>query len=272
MDPTAHQTIELNGGADQQGFRQALRILIWCSIPKDQITWTASTDPARFGSEMAEPYGVAGKPMILPRPVVDLIRLVVCHSDPGKYAALYELVWRMRRPKDPEPLIYRDAGDGLACRLRAMAASVSRDIENMQAGLRFREINDPVIGERFVSWFEPEHFIVEEGSTFFAGRFGSLDWTILTPKGSLWWDRKELAIGPPASRPEAPETEALEMSWRTFYESTFNPSRTKLKLPGWRIPRKRWRTLSEPPAPPPVYPASWQRYGFGPSVKPRLED
>lgn len=268
MDPTAHQNIQLNGGADQQGFRQALRILIWCSIPKDQVTWTSSADPERFGSEMADPFGAAGKPMILPRPVVDLIRLVVCHSDPGKYASLYELVWRMRRPKNPEPFVYRDAGDNLVSRLNAMAVSVSRDIENMQAGLRFREINDPVIGERFVAWFEPEHFIVEEGSKFFVDRFGSLDWTILTPRGSLWWDRKELAIGPPASRPDAPGEEALGMNWRTFYESTFNPARTKLKVPGWRIPGKRWRRPPEPP----VYPATWQRYGFRPSAKPRPEE
>lgn len=246
MDPTAHQYIQLNGGADLQGFRQALRILIWCSIPGEQITWSVRTDPERFGGEMPDAYGAAGKPIILPRPVANLIRLVVCHSDPRKYADLYELVWRMRRPKDPEPLIYRNAGDSLVSRFNSMAASVSRDIENMQALLRFREINDPVAGERFVAWFEPEHFIVEEASKFFVDRFDSLDWTILTPRGSLWWDRKELAIGPPASQPDTIERGALEMDWRTFYESTFNPARTRLNLPDQRRPKKRWRSLPEP--------------------------
>ena len=246
MDPTAHQTIQLNGGADLQGFRQALRVLIWCLIPSEQITWSIRTDPERFDSEMPDPYGAAGKPIILPRPVADLIRLVVCHTDPEKYALLYDLVWRMRRPKNPDPHVYRNAGDALVSRLNTMACSVSRDIENIHAGLRFREINDPVDGERFIAWFEPTHFIVGETSKFFVDRFGSLDWTILTPKGSLWWDRKELAIGPPASRRDAPEKDALEMSWRTFYESTFNPARTRLHLPDQRTLKKPWRNLTEP--------------------------
>jgi DNA polymerase len=106
-------------------------------------------------------------------------------------------------------------------------------------------VNDPVVGERFIAWFEPEHFIVEETSKFFVDRFRSLDWTILTPRGSLWWDRKELAIGPPASRPEAPETDALKTSWRNYYESTFNPARTRLNLPDQRTPKKCWRNLPE---------------------------
>jgi DNA polymerase len=245
MDPTAHQHVQLNGGADLQGFRQALRILIWCSIPSEQITWSIRTEPDLFGGQMPAAYGVAGKPIILPRPVADLIRLVVCHSDPEKYARLYELVWRMRRPKDPEPDLYRIASDPLVHRLNTMAKSVSRDIHKMRAFLRFREVNDPVAGERFVAWFEPEHFIIEETSKFFVDRFGSLDWTILTPKGSLWWDRKELAIGPPASRPDAPEVDAFEIGWRTYYESTFNPARTNLNLMRQHMPKKYWRNLPE---------------------------
>ena len=230
MDPKAPQHIQLNGGADLQGFRQALRILIWCSIPSEQITWSIRNEPDLFGGQMPAVYGAAGKPIILPRPVADLIRLVVCHSDPEKYALLYSLVWRMRRPKDPLPELYKVATDPLVSKLNLMAKAVSRDIHKMHAFLRFREVNDPVIGERFVAWFEPEHFILEETSQFFVDRFGSLDWTILTPKGSMWWDRKELAIGPPASRSDAPEADAFEIGWRTYYESTYNPARTNTVL------------------------------------------
>ena len=122
MDPTAHQHIELNGGADLQGFRQALRILSWSNIPHEQITWHASAAPERFGGgHMPAAYGAAGKPIILPRQVADLIKLVVCHTDSEKYALLYELVWRMRRPTNPEPHIYEGAADKLVTRLTAMA-------------------------------------------------------------------------------------------------------------------------------------------------------
>jgi DNA polymerase len=245
MDPTAHQHIQLNGGADLQGFRQALRILIWCSIPSEQVTWSIREEPDLFGGQLPAVYGAAGKPIVLPRPVADLIRLVVCHRHPEKYALLYNLVWQMRRPKDPLPELYRNAADPLVNKLGLMAKDVSRDIHKMRAFLRFREVNDQAAGERFIAWFEPEHFILEETAQFFVDRFNSLDWTILTPKGSLWWDRKELAIGPPASRSDAPEADAFELGWRTYYESTYNPARTNLGLMSRQMPKKYWRNLPE---------------------------
>ncbi len=246
MDPTAHQYVELNGGADLQGFRQALRMLSWSNIPNMQITWTTSAEPDLFGGgQLPSAYGSAGKPIILPRPVGDLIRLVVCHNDPQKYALLYDLVWRMKRPHDPEPHIYQVASDELVSKLNDMARSVRRDLHKMHAFLRFREVNDPAIGPRFVAWFEPEHYIIEETAQFFIDRFNSLDWTILTPKGSLWWDRKELSIGGPGSRADAPEADAFEIGWRTYYESTFNPARTNLNLMRQHMPKKYWRNLPE---------------------------
>lgn len=246
MDPTAHQHIYLNGGADLQGFRQALRILTWSHIPHRQITWCASSEPELFGGgKLPSSYGAAGKPIILPRTVADLIRLVVCHSDPEKYALLYELVWRMRRPDSLETHLHEVASDKLVARLTAMAKSVRRDLHKMHAFVRFREINDPAIGPRFVAWFEPDHYIIEETAQFFVDRFTSIDWAILTPKGSLWWDKTELAIGPPGCRADAPEADAFEIGWRTYYESTFNPARTNLNQMRQHMPKKYWRNLPE---------------------------
>ena len=260
MDPTAHQYIELKGGADLQGFRQALRILTWSNIPHDQISWSVSTAPDLFGGgQPASAYGAAGKPIILPRAVAELIRLVICHSDPEKYALLYELVWRMRRPKNPEPHLHEVASDKLVARLTAMAKSVRRDLHKMHAFVRFRELNDPIIGPRFVAWFEPDHFIIEETASFFVDRFPSLDWAILTPKGSLWWDRSELAIGPPGTRADAPEADAFEIGWRTYYESTFNPARTNLNQMRQHMPKKYWRNLPETQAIPQLVHAAASR-------------
>jgi len=246
MDPTAHQHIELNGGADLQGFRQALRILSWSNIPSDQITWRTSAAPDLFGGgQLPSAYGAAGKPIILPRPVAALIKLVVCHTHAEKYALLYELIWRMRRPTDPETHLYQVATDPLVAKLTAMAKSVRRDLHKMHAFVRFREINDPAIGPRFVAWFEPDHYIIEETAQFFVDRFTSIDWAILTPKGSLWWDKTELAIGPPGCRADAPEADAFEIGWRTYYESTFNPARTNLNQMRQHMPKKYWRNLPE---------------------------
>ena len=62
--------------------------------------------------------------------------------------------------------------------------------------------------ERFAAWFEPEHFILEAAAPFFVDRFRSLDWTILTPIGSVHWDREVLTFGPPARRDDDPRPAA----------------------------------------------------------------
>lgn len=242
MDPTAHQHIKLNPGADLQGFRQALRILTWSSIPPHQISWGAHSAPDLFGPSEPAACGAAGKPIILPRCVGELIQSVVCHSEPRKYALLYELVWRMQQG---EKRLIEVASDPLVYRLDLMAKSVRRDLHKMHAFLRFRQMDDPKGDEHFVAWFEPDHYVVEAAGPFFVDRFASMVWTILTPKGSLHWDRKELRTGPPALRGEAPGADAFEAGWRAYYESTFNPARTNLQMMRQHMPRKYWKNLPE---------------------------
>ncbi len=176
--------------------------------------------------------------------VADLIKLVVCHSDEEEVrAALSDLA--NEGAARSEPYLPAMHTDPLVKRLNDMASSVRRDIHKMHAFLRFREVNDPEKGERFVAWFEPDHYIVEAAAPFFVDRFPSLDWTILTPKGSVWWDRKELAVGPPGKRADAPETDAFELRWLTYYESTFNPARTNMDETRRHMAKKYWRNLPE---------------------------
>ncbi|HEV7693639.1 MAG TPA: UdgX family uracil-DNA binding protein [Hyphomonadaceae bacterium] len=238
-------TFYMNRGADLTGFRQALRSLIFCDTRPELITWRPHSEPELFGNRMPPNFGEASKPIILPRAVGKLIETVVCHSEPEKYPLLYDLVWRMKKPVNPEPRLMEVATDPLVARLNLMAKSVARDIHKMHAFLRFREGGDQTGAERFIAWFEPDHFIVEATAKFFVDRFTSMDWTILTPKGSLWWDKKELCIGPPASRSDAPEEDAFEVHWRTYYESTFNPVRTNLTVMKQHMPRKYWKNMSE---------------------------
>jgi uracil-DNA glycosylase len=238
-------TFYMNRGADLTGFRQALRALILCDTPPRLITWRPHSEPELFGNRMPPNFGEASKPIILPRAVGKLIETVVCHSDPEKYALLYDLVWRMKKPVNPEPTLMAIPTDPLVARLSLMAKSVARDIHKMHAFVRFREAGDQTGAERFIAWFEPEHYIVESTAQFFVDRFTSMDWTILTPKGSLWWDKKELCVGPPARQSDAPEEDAFELHWRTYYESTFNPARTNLTVMKQHMPRKYWKNMSE---------------------------
>ena len=72
----------------------------------------------------------------------------------------------------------------------------------MRAFVRFRKIGEGA-DERFVAWFEPDHFILEAAAPFFVERFRSLRWSILTPVGSAHWSREELTFGPPGRREDA---------------------------------------------------------------------
>jgi DNA polymerase len=227
--------IGLNPGADLDGFRAALRGLIVDRVPPQEVLWDDA--PALFAQEAY----TAAPPVALPRRVADIIELVVCHRDPERYALLYQLVWRIRHGEKALPDI---ASDPLVHRLHHMEKSVHRDLHKMHAFVRFRRVETPN-GDHFVAWFEPDHFILEATAQFFIDRFVSMCWSILTPLGSLHWDRDRLIVGPPARRADAPQSDGFEAGWRSYYESTFNPARLNPTVMRSHMAKKYWKNLPE---------------------------
>jgi DNA polymerase len=114
----------------------------------------------------------------------------------------------------------------------------------MHAFVRFRQVETPE-GERYVAWFEPEHHILESVGPFFRDRFGSLHWSILTPLGTIHWNRERLTYGPPATRADAPDSDAFEAGWQAYYESIFNPARVNPTAMRAEMPMKYWKNLPE---------------------------
>ena len=227
--------VALREGADLDGFRGAVRRLVAAKVPPEAVDW--STGPTLFGAEPGE----AGGAVTLPRALAELIRLLMCHRDPERHALLYAAVWRTLHG---ERQLLEIATDPLVFRLERMAKSVRHDLHKMHAFVRFRRTE--VEGdERFVAWFEPEHFILEATAGFFVERFRALHWTILTPIGTLCWDRRTLTVGPPARRADAPGDDPIEAGWRGYYESTFNPARVNLTQTRAEMPKKYWRNLPE---------------------------
>ncbi|MBA2589306.1 MAG: UdgX family uracil-DNA binding protein [Alphaproteobacteria bacterium] len=227
--------VAIQPGADLDGFRAALRRLIAADVPPQDVVWDAA--PSLF----EETASAAAPPVALPRRVADIIRLVVCHSDPERYALLYQLVWRIRHGEKTLPAI---ASDPLIHRLHGMEKSVRRDLHKMHAYVRFRRVETPD-GDHFVAWFEPDHFILEATAQFFIDRFISMRWSILTPVGSLHLDRDRLVVGPPAQRSDAPQSDGFEEGWRTYYESTFNPARLNPTVMRSHMAKKYWKNLPE---------------------------
>ncbi|NUB13306.1 UdgX family uracil-DNA binding protein [Azospirillum brasilense] len=232
-------TITLREGADLDGFRRAVRRLAAARTAPEAVLWSVGA-PSLFGDEA--PALENGPPVFLPQAVGQLIETVVCHGDPERYALLYRLVWRVL---NGERALLDQHADPLVHRLERHDKAVRRDIHKMHAFLRFRALPALDGGERYITWFEPDHHIVEAVAPFFVERFESMVWTILTPKGSLHWDRHRLMTGPPAERPDSLTDDRFAEGWLRYYESTFNPARVNPTAMRAEMPRKYWANMPE---------------------------
>ncbi|KXV75774.1 DNA polymerase, partial [Gluconobacter japonicus] len=128
---------------------------------------------------------------------------------------------------------------------RRMVQQVRRAAHKMTAFVRFREQDPTENGRRrFLSWFEPDHHVLEKVSSFFAKRFADMDWLILTPRGSISWDGTTLNCSFTPCAKQALE-DNVEQLWQTYYASTFNPARVRTKAMRNEMPRRYWKNLPE---------------------------
>ena len=254
--------VEPTAAFDQ--FRQRARALLAAGVPPGaaQGTWGGCVDGARRGaadlfaadsSVTVHPSAVGGgSSPAVPRSFIALARRVVLHSAPGRFDALYALLWRLVH----EPGLRHDPLDADLLRLRQMARAVQRDAYKMRAFVRFRPVQDHGATDvtepaqdvtLHVAWFEPEHDVLEAVAPWFARRFAGMRWAILTPRRSVRWSpgHQRLHFGPGAERAQAPAADAGEALWLTYYRHIFNPARLNLPLMRQHMPRKYWANLPE---------------------------
>ena len=112
---------------------------------------------------------------------------------------------------------------------------------------------------RHVAWFEPGHHVLEAAAPFFARRFATMRWAILTPRASVEWNGRALAFGPGARREDAPPADAGEALWLAYYRSIFNPARVKVAMMKKEMPVRFWKNLPEAAAVPDLLAQAPQR-------------
>ena len=234
-------------------FRESARALLAAGVRPAEVHWTdrlAAGGAGLFGdgpatSDAPAPPGPAAARAVRASPkFLKLAKSAACHVDPGRWEALYSLLWRQNRG---EPHLLADAADPDVARLHAWEKAVRRDVHKMKAFVRFRKIEDPhtPAGEQFVAWHRPDHHIVEAAAGFFVRRFAPMIWAILTPRRCAYWDRRELTFGPGVSRSLAPDGDPTEALWDTYFRHIFNPARLKLKAMRAELPVRHWPTLPE---------------------------
>jgi probable DNA metabolism protein len=233
-------SVQLDGPTDFSGWRAAARRLLLTNVPPEHVQWLDSNASAPLFDQPEIAYMKQTAPFSVPKSFLELASSVVLHRDPGRFALLYRLLWRLRE----EPALLKLSIDEDVSRARSMSKVVDREIHKMHAFVRFRETR---IGDVpcYVAWFEPEHHVLEAAAPFFVRRFANACWSILTPERSAHWDMQTLEFGPGARRADAPADDAQEDLWRTYYGSIFNPARLKVASMRQHMPKKYWRNLPE---------------------------
>jgi len=229
-------------GGDFDSWREVARRMLDQNVPPHEILWGA--DHGLFAADTlmeAPPL----RPFKVPAEFVELAKNVACHSDPARWGLIYQILWRIIRGGERHLLAI--ASDSDMARARTMEKNVRREVHKMHAFVRFKLIDtDETTGrERYVAWFEPEHFIIEAGAPFFRNRFANMDWSIFTPKGCAHWNGVRLTLTPGIPNNPVEDPDALEDAWRTYYRSIFNPARVKVKAMQTEMPKRYWKNLPE---------------------------
>lgn len=190
------RVVTLKEGADLPGFRAAARRLVAARIAPERVTFETGATAGLFNE--AETGDAPA--LVLPKAVPNFVKAVAPHRDPERWALLYALIWRATHG---ERGLAENPSDPLVHRLGRLAKAVRRDIHKMKAFTRFRLV-EAGARERYAAWFEPENYILEAVAPFFAERFPSFDWTIVTPVGSIRFEQGRVTFGPPGQREDAP--------------------------------------------------------------------
>lgn len=222
-------------------WRSLARRLITAGIPPQHVQWHFSNAPQAglFGESL--PPEIKTATFSVPRDFYTLAEKVACHRDDARWGLLYAALWRILHG---EPHLLSLVTDPLIHRLETMEKQVRRDAHKTKAFVRFR-LTEEDGEEHYIAWHRPDHFILPLVAPFFARRFSSMQWTVLTPDASVHWDLESLHYGTGVPASEAPDEDILEDLWRDYYRAIFNPARIKIKAMKREMPVRHWKTLPE---------------------------
>lgn len=231
-----------------EAWRAAARQLLTQGVAPDDVLWTDDPQEASlFTGDDVKAEPPAATAIKVPPAFLDMARSAAAHSDARRWALLYRVLWRLTLGNERHLLSI--ATDRDVRLMQDWCKAVGRDIHKMHAFVRFRLVSvDANTGrEQFVAWFEPDHRIVQLAVPFFEKRFAGMDWSILTPYECAHWDGYRLHFTAGVPRSSAPDADALDDLWRTYYRNIFNPARVKVSAMQSEMPKKYWKNLPEAP-------------------------
>ena len=226
------------------GWQRAARRALARGLAPERVAWEElGSDQPSLGmfDESVDDAGIDVSAFRVPRAFVLLAESVACHREAPRWGLLYRVLWRLTHG---EPRLLDIVVDPDVDALGRMEKAVRREVHKMRAFVRFRSVAHE--GEEWhVAWFEPEHHVVERNAPFFRDRFAGMHWSILTPDRCVHWDGQHLSFTAGVPRSEAPDADAMEGLWRTYYGNIFNPARVKTRAMQKEMPKRYWKNLPE---------------------------
>jgi uracil-DNA glycosylase len=252
--------------------------ILWVDTQADQQTLpiaAAAASGSASGAAANSPLDSASqKAFSVPRKFVELATLTSCHRQRNKWMLLYRLLWRIVHEGRS---LLEVASDPDVHAVEQMAAQVRRDEHKMRAFVRFTRVEEDA-AERYVAWYRPDHLILRMAAPFFADRYASMRWSILTPDLCAHWDLQELTFTAAVAIPPNLAEEDVVDLWRTYYASVFNPARTNMAATLREMPLRRWSQLPEATVIPALVNSAHERVSTlsqpaaGPSARPYVPD
>lgn len=177
----------------------------------------------------------------VPAEYISLAETLSYASDPQKWDLMYRLLYRLQFENKN---LLKISVDNDVRYAELLTKSIHKDIHKMHAFVRFKKqvINNE---DFYIAWHKPEHLIVKPATPFFARRFGDKKWSIYTPDESAHWDLKTLTFSAGMDQHDFQVKDDWDEVWTTYYKSTFNPARIKIKMMKAEMSPKYWSTMPE---------------------------
>jgi probable DNA metabolism protein len=227
---------------DFASWRVLARDYLQKGVSPAEIDWSGRTQLDLFGSDESSGQGPKASAGFRVNPdFIALAETVSYARDDSRWDLLYRILYRLTFENPHLLKVAIDVDMSLAL---ALAHSVRRDIHKMHAFVRFKKIEQDG-RDHYVAWHKPEHLIVRPGTPFFARRFGDRTWSIFTSDLSAHFDGKEITFTEGIEQSDFVHTDTMDDIWKTYYRSTFNPARIKLKMMKSEMATKYWSTLPE---------------------------
>src|SRR5262250_2894609 len=148
---------EITFKPDFESWRAVARQLVKERVPPSEIRMMdCEQDSTLWTADFVSGDGGPDPQISVPRQFLQIAKHVARHINPLRWQLLYSVLWRL---KDNRNLLKVDGDDEVKTVL-FMEQQVRRDVERMQAGLKFDRVPVEPSHERLIAWHRPDYAIV----------------------------------------------------------------------------------------------------------------